>query len=41
MARYTGLLETVRIRRAGYATRLPQVAFVERYAGAPLSLRSP
>jgi len=30
-SRYTGLLETVRIRRAGYPLRMPMAAFVERY----------
>ena len=29
-SRYTGLLETVRIRRAGYPLRMPMAAFVER-----------
>jgi len=29
--RYTGLLETVRIRRAGFPLRLPQVAFIARF----------
>jgi len=29
--RYTGLLETVRIRRAGFPLRLPQAAFIARF----------
>ena len=28
--RYTGVLETVRIRRLGYATRLPHALFFDR-----------
>jgi myosin heavy subunit len=29
--RYTGLLETVRIRKAGFPSRLPQAAFLARF----------
>ncbi len=29
--RYLGLMENVRVRKAGYAHRMPQQAFVQRY----------